>query len=901
MMKHIMIIIVFFIWQCDSEVETSIKIKVYDNNRVVIANADVFLNGKKLGVTNRRGEFKGQMSLVSDRNYQLKVSKESSERFYYAPFFQEVSIDEQNNIKEEFKVVLYSVPKLKFAKNSSEDFTSYKNKKGDPKTEKANLVASTQPYLKDYIELPDLSEQSNFPVFEMQKKIKNKKVIHNIYVFSGKKPLSNVQIYLSNRRGNSLDYWGKTDLKGRISVKLSDNLIFYHMVALKENYYTESKKINLNNKNITRVFLKRGKSLNVFALQKKHGVTSGVEGVKIYKNDVFLGETNNLGILHSKVVNHNNKLSSLRLKSDLLSPKVYSVDYSNSVGATLVRLYSPSKKKRNLKVEFLAPRYSREWKNIYENKTKLVEANFLNNLKDTLVMNKVITLEEEGAKAHRLPKDNNNKESSYQVRVVFTEIGKKLYSEILLYDSYHKIIAASILPINVFNNKKNLLSKVHRMIMQIPMEGLISNTMGRYLTLDLGVHDLPHLVKGDQFQVYGLKSDMKGQLKESKVVGLATITSTSRDNSTAVIESLDSLSIVSKGDKVVYQPKNMISGFKKSSKIILTDKETKKQIAGARLYNSRYDILAVSDHQGVMNFQKRPNMDQLLIVKEGYISNLIRYDHRSEVPLLWQIKKSHKYMKIHNQDELSKMAIDGLYLPLREVSEISVPNRNFQIKVQGLNQASYYKKIIKKEEIEAIDKREPISVALYKNRLVNIEKTKIQNIDSLLQIKSNSPDYLESRKRAVSLFVKNHQDYEKAIELLKEIRKSKKGDSLITSRLNFNLGLLYYIRAMSQKAKTINENMFELLVHAVSSFEESERFVRNNNEKELLKNVTYYLALTHYQLWKIKKEANYFKSSLRSLKSYEKIKINTNMSSKDDKINHIIKNISGYKMKKIKI
>ena len=166
------------------EADVNFSIRVKDNKNISVPNAEVFINNKLIGETNKDGKINYKSSYIKNSSLQIEITKKSDDD-YFSPYFEKVSLSDNNDQSQSITAVLYSVPKSKnteIAKKPEIESTTNKEIENVKPTSK---TAETP--IKD----TNLEEK-----YKKEDKKENQPHIVSISTTFNKSPVSDVEVYL---------------------------------------------------------------------------------------------------------------------------------------------------------------------------------------------------------------------------------------------------------------------------------------------------------------------------------------------------------------------------------------------------------------------------------------------------------------------------------------------------------------------------------------------------------------------------------------------------------------------------------------------------------------------------------------------------------------------------------
>ena len=638
--------------------------------------------------------------------------------------------------------------------------------------------------------------------------------------------------------------------------------------------YEPNQKIHVN--------LKRGHSLDIFALKSHYGYRHGLPGVDISLDDQRVGKTDSFGHFTINYKGSIGDLVEIGLKSKQHLPARFSTDYIINRSMSLVKYFgNPSpepvrvltlpvqaagrlkgktlstftgnlndKLSRNLKREFFN---SPSFTNISEKDDHLSNRSWIKNLGKGW-------------------KNQSIKSKVDAVLVPTVVLHDPMQLELKLIDSSGKTLAAAKENLKSFTDNKAVRSGVKslskKIVRNFPFEGTITENENEnendVFTINLGFGEGRAIKSGDIFDIYGIQSDIKGQKKTHSKIGSASVVSTREYTSKIKVISKFPRAIIQVGNKVTFKgsPKQGSGNLA----IFVKEPSTGRGIPQANVY-FKEKWLGATNKKGLITIHQNDNDRGLLkVIKNGYetLSKETKLGKigRMEIPL----RQVTAFLMVDSQPSNLNVFLDKKFIgktPFKE--SVPVPSGFTKLEILGENGLKNYKQVLDLDEgtLDLSGENKIIMEKDYISEAKNmINGGRFQDaVDLLNKMATSHSDYKHGQHQAGVVYMSLLRQPHLAAKAFYNVTsdpevKSYRDKRFIGSHINEGVSLHLVAKELESEDETD-----AAVAHYLKSTEVLEsvkshlRFIKKDNYQQAFDNVFYYKALSHQNIWSINKSA----------------------------------------------
>lgn len=365
-----------FCANCSKKTTTlQLRVDAVSESNEPVAEAKILLNDQSIGQTNEAGRFEGRVHLPQETMVTLEVRKQSPAKYYSSHFH---SFKTTNEPEKSIAVAatLYSVPKSQrhsfgsVASTSpptsektltSERTDDVQTPEPDPKatnavatdstpapndpshnrpTDEAGIINDREPDIVPKL-LP-FSTTASPPVKPIRKGGDPGHMI-SISTLTNRQPLRGVKIYWGDEKNARLVELCESNQRGRCfvasPVKPTAPLT---LVAEKDGYRTVTITSRLNSQKSLQLNLDKGRTIDVFAVEKVRHHSRGLAGIEIWAKGQKQGLTDRFGHFSYHVKGPSAEPISLDLRANDHLPEEFTTQVNPDQTEPVVRNFSPA-------------------------------------------------------------------------------------------------------------------------------------------------------------------------------------------------------------------------------------------------------------------------------------------------------------------------------------------------------------------------------------------------------------------------------------------------------------------------------------------------------------------------------------------------------------------------------
>ena len=938
-MKFFSLLMVLFVVGCEqSQNNLTVSLAVKTNENSPLPEAKIMLDGAEVGSTDASGKLTFSRNLQVGTRHKIEVRKDSTTH-YYAPYFEGFQVVDSKQQKLDVQAVLYSVPKptpqldmveedagqTKDSNPSAEIEQQPLNvaadqgsKAGSEETAEVNIknasevaVAGVQqgqvdagespvkskdendeiakPILAKVTTTPSDSKQTNYPKKTEQV---DGKLLYTIYVVSGNAAVEDANVYVGFINSGDLKLGCTTNSRGRCVMRFpktaNKSATF---VVKKDGFKTKTVSRKISDKGSLKVYLERGKTLDVFATTKKYNFTKGLEGVDVYINGKKYGTTDRFGSFQYVYDGLADDLISVTLKTKSHLPETYETDYVASGDMTLVKYFAPKNPSPvRLSLIPVQPAGKVDFETLKPASAKL------NRMISRAVRNKVFslpsfeafpatqfrkTVKETGRKINTLLNDgwiDTDLKGEVDGVMLPTLVmnGDEYQLEISVTDSHGKTVAAAKTELKNLTDEQNVESAIKEISQKIarvyPFEGAVLAKNPKDILLNLGTLFGAKMSKGDIVEVFGTISDRTGFKKTYEKIGKLKLEKIMDSSSQASVVEISPRAAISRGDVVVLRPRR--EPVSKQNGIKVVD-ETGKPVAKANIYLNKKWVGSSND---IGTLHLKPGLQGYLqVIKNGYRDYAAEYKTKSSMDQV-EIVREAAYLRIESEPSSVSVKIDGRIVgktPL--MAPVPAPTGFVKIELVG---PPIYKDFSAVVELEdgTLDLTGTNKIKLEKDIMRAAENLVVSGkisaaVEKLTAVPESHSDYLVSRHRAGELLLSELNEPAKAAGEFFKVTENDEVKNFINKKFigaHVNEAVAVYMTG-ENLAKTDKNAAIAHYQKAVEIFDRVRpflRFVPKEQNVQTVHSVEYHKALCLHRLWKYGKDPAVLSSAIKSWRGY---------------------------------
>ena len=903
----------------DQSIPVNVQTEVKNSQGEPVDAAVVRINGTEIGRTDANGKFSGAAEFSAGETIKIEISKDSS-KFYYAPYYNTVTVPQQGTLHLPVAAVLYFVPKPSAdgqavaeekTKNASPDtsekqpvLTTEAASSTESASEKDSATTETvaEPSSESEQELVALPKEESKPEKKSPTlpKPNNEVTVFTAHVYSGGQPVRSAEVFWGNADQGSLRKGCVTNRRGRCTVTFQsppEGMVTF--LAKKKSYQTASRTVAVTQGGTLRFNIKRGVSIDIFAVTKKYNYTRGVTGVAVYIKGEQVGHTDQFGHFAYVYAGKKDDLVDIRLKSQGYLPEEYETDFVASGPTSLVRYFTPAAPPK-VRIAMLRARPAGRLdktaiaKTFGGNLDKYIARAADKNIFSSPAFGYV--QEAKFAKGYR--KTGKSEESILRKGWATTDLKGSVDAvllptlvlsspqvlEVSIIDSRGRAIAAAKETLSGDADQRSVDHAVaviaKKLARRFPFEGAVLGKDGKQITINIGSASGRSIKAGDRVDVYGVQSDEFGKKQTHKKIARLRIKEVWDELSRGDVENLEKRSTIHRGDLVVLRQQR--SGSSSSTLVKVNATEAGGKVVPTSQANVYLDNrwLGSTDRAGKMHVPVKMvgATGNLKIVKHGYkdFSREVRLSARRTLSV--SLKRAMAFVRVESEPSDAEVFVDGRSIGKTPVSTpMAVPSGFAKLEIKGPGAYKTYAAVLDFEE-GAID--------LTGGQRITLERDYMHEAEALLR--EGKTQVAMAKMRAIP---ENHSDYLMAAHRRGEIYLAKlnqpvnaaKAFGIVTSHQgvkNFNdkRFIASYINeglALFKVAENFGgDNAEAAAAHylkAMESFEKVEpflRFVPKGQFSRAVNNVSFHRALSKQRLYETTQNPVYLNGAFKDWRRF---------------------------------
>jgi len=825
-------LVVFFYLKESREQEHRIiispfKIEVYRVDRHPLPEADIYLNQRFIGKTDKKGFFSKNIKLVIGESYTLRVERDR-DGYVYGPWETSFKVEEEKERRKE-------------KKKDEESGISTLEGESDILTEleRAQLGKASL-----YEKYHFLAFVDGYMFYSIRVHGKNNTAIENAAVFINGKEEGKTDkngVYLAK-------YSGEDIRKAKIQIFKEGEHIWMNEVLVKPNSYIE---VGLNQMLL----------IDLFIYAEYYNVIKGVENAEVYLGPDYMGKTDKDGIISFRYINENSVDGYLdliihypesflpdRLKKTIFIekdlPKLSVIDFGYSKDAVPPKVAVMPFIIKNREDHFLK-------RQAMDLKTG-IEDYISSKGVFTIVSSKMIS-----EMFHQFNINYTRENFSWKDiplikkeldAIIFGKIsgsGNDLKVELYGFDYTGENIFEIDRTVSLRELQSLSEDIAGRFKNNFPVEGNIVS-ISKKIYVNLGYR---HGVRQNNM-FYGFIDyfDTITKTYSKKRVVKLKIVDTGETFSAGDLEDISEGYLLEPGVKV----KRFVESMEEKSNIPLTIVvfSKKNPVSDANVYRDDH-WFGQTDHEGKLKVMVRPNIDVVFLVyKEGYIPDKKSVKVTGDIGVLnFDLKQGQTLFRVSSTPDNALLYIDGEYKGTTPISEkplvVSYGFHLLELELEGYTMYRDYINFNKKK-LSLTGKN---SIVLFLDYLKDAEEEYTsgnihETITILRNVPYSHPDYTEALELLGYIYLNDIKDFKKSIEYYNRSLESSKITFKAAENLfsYYNLAQAYYNEAENEFY--MNKSLAQYnYVQAILNFD----YIRGRRNKiPVQKRITVYQDILFY-------------------------------------------------------
>ncbi len=401
--------------------------------------------------------------------------------------------------------------------------------------------------------------------------------VFTVHVFAGEAPVAEAQVLLGQDEDGDLKVACTTNARGRCAIRFPEKpegaVTF---VAVKQGFKTKSVTATVDEKQILKIDLERGQTIDIFTVTKAYNFTTGLKDVEIYVNDKRVGVTDRFGRYSHVYEGKADDLITVTLKSKGYLPETYETDFVATGPMKLVRPFTPADPP-SVRVAVLMPqpagavdaKAAAALQGPLDDAVKSAARKHL--FSSAAFKEYPIALLDRASKriGRGLPQmlrqgwGDTDLKATVDALLLPTIIpGPKPSLELSVVDSAGRVIAAAKEDLDNVNDKASVDRAVAVVAKKItrafPFEGAVLSKEADKVVINLGYGAGRGVKAGDVLDVYGVVSANKGLVQEQKNIARLVIREVFDTTAKCAVQGLVSRATIERGDLVALRPRRVM-------------------------------------------------------------------------------------------------------------------------------------------------------------------------------------------------------------------------------------------------------------------------------------------------------------------------------------------------------
>lgn len=819
--------------------DVSIQVQAIDGRGEPLVNANVIVEKILIGKTNHQGHFRGSVELAAGEPALIEVNK-PSDRVFYSPYFETIQVQRGDINVFKLKATLYGVSKdgevaeTPAAEAVEEEIVAEAENSGSeaataPETSDATLAVT------DLVPVEAEPETANVP-----------SRILTFYVGSGADLVSGASIFY----GDSLRrQWAEactTNSKGRCSINIPLNQDNLALLVRAKGYQSQSRSVILDEGDKIRFDLKKGRSIEFFALTAVGA--EGVDGIRVSAKGHALCTSDFYG---SCIISPDatGDATDLVMESNDWLPSQISRPIANG-SQLLIQHYQPFKA-RNLRIAVLPlARYELEGSTLREWEQPI------NNVPDVLSRESIEILSKDDLEGSLQAKNKTLQDLSfggwsqlpldYVIRPTLIN-SKQPRITLSAIREDGTVIAAVARELGTKPSEKQIESAAFDLLQRLPREATIIDAIQNDFRINLGSRQ--GVQKGETLTIQGPIRKAGSEAATFGDIAEAIVTEVGTDRSRVHIIDAKANSKVDIGNRALLLRQNSLEGRTTT----LTIKSKSDVLSQAEIFlGNRW--LGATGRDGRVSINELPAQGEIMILRVGYTPKILGTDkltsatielEHDNIPIRIESNPGSALVRM-NDRELGRTPLD---------ISIPFPGRIVKLEVGGVD--GYRDSTRSLQLSDAGLTLTGISaVALEKDPRQSAEKAlkegRTEDAVSILEgIPADDPGYLISQHQLGELFLNRLFDPLKAVEAFHRVTaKIQYSDKrFIGTYINEAVALFQAGEKTAAADRNLAISYWRQAAKILDQTEDELRYVPADRYNQAVHTLSYYRALSSHKIW----------------------------------------------------
>lgn len=911
-----LMIAVSFISCTEEKSNFDLKFSVSDSEGKPIKDAVVKINDDLVGATDKAGSLKTTINALAGKEIEISITKES-DRYYFAPFYENYRLDLSEKTPHLIEATLYFVPKpnsqdiaaLKSteenqakeklaSKSSAEEKTDVaeKDEKEGESTAESNDSAPKSEDQDDMSLALDLTSPQINETTNAQSN-PNTQLVFTLHVYSGNHPIKEALVYFGNKLAGNLTLGCKTNNRGRCIIRFSSPAK-YHFIFKKNGYQTVTRKLEVKDGSKTRVNLKRGNTIDIFAMTRIFNHSHGLAGVDVYVKGSKVGKTDEFGHLSYTYVGQRNDLVDVRLELRGYLPEQYESDIVVSGPVSLVRYFSPLKppavRISLLKLQAAGTINSelrQAFSGVLDQQLEQSARKYLFTLQsfkdlssDELHRRLVGTGQTLSAIVKRGWHKTDLKAGLDVLIRPTLVVGNQKTLELSFIDSKGRVIVAAKETLDDLSDASavdhafaSITKKIKR---KFPFEGAVLGQEDSQVTINLGSDSGRLIQKGDKVEVYGVQAGPYGRTYDHKKIATLLVEDVWQELSRCRLVWLAPRASLHRGDLVVVRGESIRREGGRSISVISSRSDGGRvPVAQANVYfNNRW--LGATDESGQLMLRStlKRGSGILKVIKNGYRDftreTVLTKKQKIEIPLVRELA----FLRIESKPSAADVYVDGRKVGVTPFSSpVSLPTGFAKLELKGVDGYKKFSQILDLDE-GTLELTGPHAILLEKDvlsiagRLISSENYTAA-IDRLRQVAPDHSDFLAANHKIGELYLNVLEKPFKAAEYFAKVTgadqvRNFNDKRFISSHINEGVALFLCGEKLQETKPMVAKAHYSKAAEVLASARPYIRFVPKSQYNQARHTVAYFEALSLHKLWVQTKDPGLLNSAYKAWKGY---------------------------------
>ena len=721
-------------------------------------------------------------------------------------------------------------------------------------------------------------------------------ILFTVHVFAGEQPLAEAQVLLGQENEGDLKVACTTNARGRCAIRFAEKpegaVTF---VAVKPGYKTKSVTAAVADKEMLKIDLERGQTIDVFAVTKSYNYTAGLKDVEVFVGGKRVGVTDRFGRLSYVYDGKADDLVTVSLKPRGFLPEVAESDFVASGPMKLVRTFTPEQPPAvRMTVLGAAPTGKVDVQTAAALQGPLDEA-IRSAARKHLFSSAAFKeypaslLERAAQHLHRSVNDmlrlgwhDTELKATLDAMLLPTVItGDKPALELSVVDGSGRVLAAAKEDLDSLADKASVDRAVAVLAKKItrafPFEGAVMGREGDKVTINLGYGAGRGVKAGDVLDVYGTQAQKKGLVQEQKNVARLVVKEVFDTTAKCSVSGLAQRSTIDRGDLVTLKPRRAPEATGAQIRVTGAAKGgVNSQIAQANVYfNDQW--IGATDETGRL-YLDATGSGTLKVIRHGFQDFAKPFSLSAQSRLDVSLSRETAFLRVDSKPQGLTVKIEGKVIgktPL--ASPIAVPAGFVKIELDAPSGFKSYSSVLELDQ-GTLDLSGVNAIALETDylaiarRLAKEGKTE----DALTQydsIPKTHSDYLLGRQEAGEIYLTVLDEPAKAAEAFgivtsDEAVKQFSDKRFIGSHIDEGIALFQTAEKLAADQPDAARAHYQKCIQVLEGVAPELRFVPTEQYAAAVHNVDFHRALARHKLWLISHDKGTLAEAVRTWRSY---------------------------------